>query len=91
MAMVLLDQDRLPRAFKTLKCALALHSASHSRAEMIEDVLGLAKIYLKDRQVEVAKRYVAQAETWAADHGQRHHHQQCQALRTLIDQMKPGS
>lgn len=91
MAMVLLDQNRLQRAFKTIRCALALHSASHSRAEMIEDVLGVAKIFLKDQQIDVAERYVAQAEEWAADHGQAHHHRQCKVFRTLLEQIRSGA
>jgi len=88
MSMVLLEQERLPRAFKTIRCALALHTTSHSRAEMIEDVLGVAKIFLKDKQPEVAGRYVEQAEQWAADHGQAHHHQQCRTFRVLLDELK---
>jgi tetratricopeptide (TPR) repeat protein len=88
MSMVLLEQGRLPRAFKTIRCALVLHTTSHSRAEMIEDVLGVAKIFLKDRQIDVAEGCLAQAEQWTADHGQPHHRRQCQVFRRLIVDLK---
>lgn len=91
MAMVLSDQARLPRAFKTIKCALSLHTASHSRAEMIEDVLAIAHLFLMDLQIEVAERYVVQAEEWAADHGQDHHLRQCKVFRTLLEQIRSGA
>ncbi len=82
---VLMEQNRLSRSFKTIKCALALHTQTHSRAEMIEDVLALVLLYLKDQQPEVAERYLTQAKEWADDHGQPHHHAKCRALRETLD------
>lgn len=85
---VLMDQNRLPRAFKTIKCALALHTQSHSRAEMIEDVLVLVLLFLRDQQPEVAARYLAQAQEWTDDHGQPHHRAKCEELAAVVGAAK---
>lgn len=84
MATILMDQGRLPRAFKMMRCAIALHTASHNRAEMIEDVLALAGLFLSDRQPSVADRYVRQAEVWAQEHGEAHHIRLCHELRNMV-------
>lgn len=85
LAMIYLERNRLRSAFKAMKCALSLHTQSHSRSEMIEDVLGLVQLFVTDQQPMTALGYLTQAEEWTHDHGQPHHRDKCNEMRIAVE------